>query len=629
MTSRIGQRDTDADVELRACLDQNPLRSFVMVAGAGSGKTTSLVKALAHLQMARGQELRRKSQQIACITYTDVAVREIWGDVGNAALFHVSTIHSFLWSVLSPFTKEIREWARGNIDQKIEEANERIAKPRTQQKTRERLTSDIERYNLQKGTIGNVERFVYGTGSDLEKGILGHDDILKIGVHLITTFPLMRTLIANRFPFVFVDESQDTTPEVVEALKLIAVEKVGSFCLGFFGDPMQKIYLTGAGRIDPAEGWAEINKPENFRCPTTVLNVVNLIRAPADGLEQTRGRHKRVGETEVPVEGAAHMFVLAADETRSERLLQVQGWMSEHTNDPAWRPDTPESDVRLLVLVHRMAANRLGFPGLYSALNDHGAHGLKDGLLDGTAWILKPMLSFVLPLIGAVNEGRAFDAMNILRRLSPRLEADSILGKDVVPELAALHDDVQQLVGFFAAGQNASIRDVYLFLRNRNLLTLDERIVSHLDQAPVAVGPEDDGEDASAQAALATQAHEVIGFQTYIRSESPFNTQQGVKGAEFERVLVVLDDEEASYNLFSNGKYFGFTELSDRDRENLDEGKDSVVDRTRRLFYVSCSRATDSLAVVVFAPDTAAAKAAISEKGLFPEQNIHTEEVLG
>jgi len=49
MTSRIGQPDTQADRALRQCLDQQPLTSFVMVAGAGSGKTTSLVKALAHL----------------------------------------------------------------------------------------------------------------------------------------------------------------------------------------------------------------------------------------------------------------------------------------------------------------------------------------------------------------------------------------------------------------------------------------------------------------------------------------------------------------------------------------------------------------------------------------------------
>ena len=110
MTSRIGSPDTDADRELRACLDQRPLTSFVMVAGAGSGKTTSLIKALDHLARSQGTELRRRNQRIACITYTEVAVGEISSDVGNASLFHVSTIHSFLWTVIRSFHNDLREW---------------------------------------------------------------------------------------------------------------------------------------------------------------------------------------------------------------------------------------------------------------------------------------------------------------------------------------------------------------------------------------------------------------------------------------------------------------------------------------------------------------------------------------
>jgi ATP-dependent DNA helicase UvrD/PcrA len=77
MTSRIGQPETTADNELRACLDQRLQTSFVMVAGAGSGKTTSLVKALAHLAQTRSKDLRTRGQRIACISYTEVAVNEI------------------------------------------------------------------------------------------------------------------------------------------------------------------------------------------------------------------------------------------------------------------------------------------------------------------------------------------------------------------------------------------------------------------------------------------------------------------------------------------------------------------------------------------------------------------------
>ena len=95
-----------------------------------------------------------------------------------------------------------------------------------------------------------------------------------------------------------------------------------------------------------------------------------------------------------------------------------------------------------------------------------------------------------------------------------------------------------------------------------------------------------------------------------------------MKGAEFKRVLAVLDDEESDYPLFSYGKYFGITPLSDTDRENLRQGDDSVFDRTRRLFYVCCSRAIQDLAVVLFVPDVAIAKQVIRGKGLFAETDI-------
>ncbi len=288
MTIRINQPDTHADKELRACLETKPIYSFVMTAGAGSGKTTSLVKALAHLAATKGPSLRQKGQRIACITYTEVAVGEIWGDVGNAPLFHVSTIHSFLWNIVRPFTDDIREWVASRINDKIADAKGRLEKPRTQSATKIRLSEDLVRYAEQLEAIKSVAHFTYGIGSNYSEGVLGHDDVLKIGPAMITDSALMRRLVADRFPYLFVDESQDTDPAVVEAFRLIERDHAGRFCLGFFGDPMQKnIYLTGVGPIEKGEKWFSITKPENFRCPRLVLDVINKIRAKDDGLEQT------------------------------------------------------------------------------------------------------------------------------------------------------------------------------------------------------------------------------------------------------------------------------------------------------------------------------------------------------
>ena len=58
------------------------------------------------------------------------------------------------------------------------------------------------------------------------------------------------------------------------------------------------------------------------------------------------------------------------------------------------------------------------------------------------------------------------------------------------------------------------------------------------------------------------RAHELWGYRKYIEDLSPFATQQSIKGAEFEKVLVIIDDEEGRMTAFSYGKYFGVTDLS-------------------------------------------------------------------
>ena len=626
MTSRIGSPDTQADIDVRACLAAEPPRSFVMVAGAGSGKTTSLIKAIAHLADTKGRALRRAGRQIACITYTDVAVVEIAGDVGASPLFHISTIHSFLWSVIRPFHSDIVDWVKQRIEEKISERREHHDKPRTQEKTKVRLASEIAELEAELGSVSAIERFTYGTGSDYAEGILGHDDILKLTPACVAAHPLLRQLVAARFPFIFVDESQDTNPQVVEALRHIAGEHP-KICVGFFGDPMQKIYTTGAGAVALSDGWQEVTKPENFRCPTSVLSVINAIRAPGDGLVQTRGRTRTVDGVEQPVVGSTNLFILPADDQRTARLAAVRQWLANETDDVLWENDAPDGDVRLLILVHRMAALRLGFPNLYSALNDNKAPAsFKEGLADGSSWPLRPFVNQILPLVAAARANDPFTVMSIVREASPQLERERIKGENVAAALAELRAASEKLVEMLANGSQATVRDVLSHVLSSELLRLDERYKPHL-----AAQPAEDGVAGftHVQAFLGCGVSELWAWRRYVVEESPFATQHGIKGAQFERVLVVIDDEEAAYNLYSYGKYFGFAPLSDTDEANIAAGEESVLDRTRRLFYVCCSRAVKDLAVVVFAPDVANARAAIVAQSLFPEASIRGLEALG
>lgn len=526
MTSRVGSPDTQSDADVRACLDAKPPRSFIMVAGAGSGKTTSLIKAMAYLGETQGSLLRRAGQKIACITYTEVAVKEISADVGESSLFHISTIHSFLWSIMRPFHSEIMAWVASRIAEKIDERREHHARPRTQSRTRTRLEQEIQSLEAELAAIGNVEKFTYGTGSGYADGILGHDDILKLVPASLTAYPLLRKVVAKSFPYIFVDESQDTIPQVVDALQLIAREHP-TYCLGFFGDPMQKIYMGGAGAVQLKNGWTEITKPENFRCPTSVLNVINAIRSAGDQLTQVRGRTSLVNGVELPVVGTANLFVLPTEGDRSARLATVREWLSNEIDDRLWQSDLRDGDVRVLVLVHRMAANRLGFPELFRALTDQAPMSLSEGVSDGTAWPLRPFVQHILPLVVAARTGDHFAVMSILRKESPNLEPACLRGVAIPTVLAALQEALNTLLVLMDAGSQASVRDVLTHVRDTGLLRLDELFDSHLIDEPV---DDETSGFRNVQAYLECSIGELWAYRRYFTQESPFATHHGVKG---------------------------------------------------------------------------------------------------
>lgn len=625
---KLSQPDTDSDTAVRECIDAPSVRSFIMTAGAGSGKTTSLVKALAHILLTKGRELRLNGQRVACITYTEIAVREIRNEVRDDPLVHVSTIHSFLWSLIRPFQQDIRKWVATRIEAKIQELQETLSKPRTQAATKERAQADITRLRGVAEELNRVLKFSYGTGSDYANGVLGHDDVVTMGPAFIQEHVLLQGLLARRYPFILVDESQDTMPSVIQALTAVEARFTGQLCLGLFGDAMQKIYATGIGAIAPGGHWRTITKLENYRCPRSVLAVVNAIRKSGDGLVQVQGSSGRLCLTE----GTSNLFVAPTSGSRSDRIADIRRWLAKQNGDPLWVSNGAEADIRQLVIVHRMAAIRLGFENLYAALNDDAPSSIKDGFVDGTAWPLTPYLAAILPLVEAYEGGRHFEVMELLRKHSPRLQALTSAEKDVGAELKRLKEDVEGLVQMCAPASRESIGAVLQYVAAKEICGIGDRLASHL-RLRVASGAEDSQEPANNDvvtkeattigAYLQTSVAQLRGYRTYIEGESAFATQQGIKGAEFARVLVIIDEEEGRHPQFSYEKLFGIAAPSDTDKKNAAEGKDTVIERTRRLFYVCCSRAKEHLAVVVFASDPGAASKHIAGTGFIAAKYIH------
>lgn len=624
MTRRIDKPDTEADKKVRACIDAADRKCFVVVAGAGSGKTTSLVKALDYIGQNFGPELRRRQQKIACITYTEVAVNEIWTDVGNDSLFHVSTIHSFLWSVVKPFQKDIRNWLKQHIESKLSSAKSELMSLGPRAKVgREKLERSILKLEQALPKIDAVQRFTYESGKDYANGVLGHSDIIEMVPQLIHEHPLLASIISQRYPFLFVDESQDTFKQVVDSLIAVSKQTKGDFCLGFFGDPMQQIYSHGIGTIPLSANWERIEKPENFRSPAKVLSVINRIRAAGDGIQQTQGK-KMNGADGASEQGTANFFILPNDSNKSHNLQLVRTWLADNCKDQHWMSDKRESDVRILVIVHRMAATRLGFQELFEAFNDRTSESVKESFTEGTSWILRPFLRFLLPVVAAYSDNRQFDVMNLLRSYCPRLSPWKV-SED---SLRALKGDISRLAELLSTETEATVGEVLLFARDSNLIDFDERFEGFLDtqlnpsQGAKSEDTDENEDDLSKvfSSLLVSPARQLWPYSTYINELSPYSTQHGIKGAEFERVIVVLDDEESTHFLYSYNKLLDLAPLSKTDQQNIAAARESVLDRTRRLFYVCCSRATKDLAIVLYTDDVDSARSIVSQSGLIPER---------
>src|SRR5690606_31632918 len=96
----------------------------------------------------------------------------------------------------------------------------------------------------------------------------------------------------------------------------------------------------------------------------------------------------------------------------------------------------------------------------------------------------------------------------------------------------------------------------------------------------------------------------------YLEGQTPFSTQHKTKGAEFDNVLVMLDN--GGWNNYNFEKMF------------LGTASPSVGERTKKIFYVSCTRAKENLAVFFHNPNE---EVITKAKEWFGEQNVKSIDI--
>lgn len=607
-----------ADDVIQECLNLETPRSFFLYAGAGSGKTHSLVVAVKSLKERERQRLTFEGRQIAIITYTNAACEEIARRLEHDPLVEVSTIHAFSWKMIKGFNDDIREWLRIKLASDIAELDDRLGRARSVNKTSQANQSSRDSKARRLAVLDEIPEFTYSpTGDNVSRQSLNHSEVIQMAAAFLPQPPLL-DVMADRHPVLLIDESQDTNGALMDAFLKAQAAIPGRFCLGLLGDTMQRIYNDGKLGLDEAipSDWAKPAKRINRRCPIRVVKLINDIRAGADG-------HLQIPKQEA-AQGAVRMFCTRQAPGQDFSLEdQIAEQMEEITGDAQWAAG--KDGRKTLILEHKMAARRMGFEGVFAPL--YAVAHLNTALMDGTLPVLKVFFDGVAPIVAAARSDD-FTLMEAVRLRSPLLDPKYLeaAGNNQFELLESVGVATHALCEMLK-DNNPLIEEVAQLLQSSGLLALPDRLVAAMDQGATA----DPAPETSDREALEIHAYRVVlgrrysemaAFAGYANGLSPYGTHQGVKGLEFPRVMVILNDEEAGGFLFSYEKLLGVTPASATDMKNESEGKDTSLSRTRRLLYVTCSRAEESLAIVVYSAQPEVARERVIDAGWLTAEEV-------
>lgn len=618
--------------------------NFLLSGGAGSGKTYSLV------QVIKQVIEDNPTSKIACMTYTNAAVKEIEERVNHKNL-NVSTIHDFLWDNIKHFQKELKI---ANITLSNDENVNKIKIDGLSKLPNNYFDNKEEPIEIQ-----------YKEYLRLKDGIISHDELLVIADYMFGTYSKLCDVVKDRYKFIFIDEYQDTHKEVVRILLEHFSKSKKHTTIGFFGDAMQSIYDDGIGNINEYKGdekgkVKEVKKTQNRRSPQKVITLANRLRT--DGIVQVPSNDILAPNI---IDGKVKEGEIIFIHSINEDIARVEQFLTEKYN---WDFSDTKS-TKELNLTHNLIADKAGFKTLMDIYDKDPIMGLKKDILQKIKDNKKQgkpeipiddsdTFDIVVDKFQLKNRQRQLKKDILLSELH-NLELYNQLKNKPFTEVRKLYFDKEQLIDdkkqdeddenkkgskrdnlirhLFKIQTNISLyvnKQYNEFLRvtdYKQIHTIkDKRELKQNIESLIEVGDktiEDVINDAHRKGIclideklekfmqekeyICNQVKKVkyAEFQklyVYLEGQTPFSTQHKTKGAEFDNVLVILDN--GKWNDY-NFEYL-FTNRMD---------KQSVLERTQKIFYVCCTRAKENLAVFYHNPTPAVLAKA---KDWFGENNV-------
>lgn len=546
--------------------------SFILDAGAGSGKTWTLVQTLNYLIEKKSNKLKNTNQKIVCITYTNIAKDEIIERTEHNELIRVSTIHDFLWDCIKYYQKELKIKLLEVIEEKLSKEQEKLDGYTARAvKSREKSEQKISKY---KDAIENLNtqnvKISYENYPKYIDGKFSHDELIIIAEKIFSSYPKICKITKDSYPIILVDEYQDTQKETVEILLnyLLGSE---NFIVGFFGDKMQQIYDTGIGEIPNTYNLKLIKKTENFRSSKEVIRLLNNLRT--DIQQYQPEKNKRAGSI-------AFYYIKNPDDFNINNFLK-------NNLQEKWNVASID-DIKILYLTHRYIAKE----NQYEELLEHYSKANKrDCLIDNeNNRTFCPYADFLYDLEGLSDLFGTNKIQQFLKKTFYKVDSFKAKKK--------LYEFMQELS---AIKNTQDIGEIIEFAVSKNLLPKSEQMKNY--------DFEDENKKEFYEKLIEIEYSQFMRLYKVQQDNTSFSTKHNTKGDEFNNVLVIIDDDawKQKYN-FNN--YFS------TNNENEDR-----VKRTNNLFYVVSSRAKKNLAVVCVS--TLSDDAKFQVKAWFGKENYY------
>jgi len=579
-------------------------------AGPGAGKTHFLVENVKNIVTTYPLVVQSRARKVLCITYTNAAVDEIKHRLDRfSSSVETHTIHGFIIEhIIKPFQEDLRQIMQEdfgitvNGKSKITSQVEGVGILHGIDKTDifefiKSAVGDTEELSYSKKILGEVEVDLDGYLADRTAKLrasrqikdnhivpikqytwskarkLTHNEILYFGYRILQRNHTALYATRVKFPFVFVDEFQDTNPLQTLLIKLIGSK---STVIGTIGDVAQSIYSFQGARpsqfltlnIDGNRASSEYAISGNRRSTANVVNLCNFLRKADSTVTQNSEKCYNSDEEEESAE-RTKIHIISGEDASAKQLINsviadgavvlTRTWAAAFS----YIQDISEEQEKCLKAIYN---------AYYTSPID-----IRSDIVEHNYVTWVRAFKFIIKLWNGYRTGALVEIIAALTLITD-FDTKKLTPK-ILAQLKRLTDEV-----FGGLSEKSLTIDII----NGFSVKLNEENYTELvsvigdDQFTVPIFDDEDRDEIKTNVSLLSWYTSYKLFTEVFSEDSRYMTVHQAKGREWEKVIVGLEpnsrrdrDNTTLSSMFSNPQLLN--------EENAEE--------FTRMYYVACSRA--------------------------------------